>query len=287
MVYLCFQQERAPTTGQVHYQGFCSLRRPARMSTVKGYLPGAHLEVSRDYFGSIDYCFKEDSRVPGTDPVEYGDFAKGVPRQGKRSDLIESAELVNNGASRAEIADLYPSVVIRYGAGLERLSRWSSSSAPLSAVRDRTKGVDVFVYWGPTRSGKTRAVYDQCPKLYAKSPEHKWWDGYSGEDVVLVDDFDGRTGKDGNWITYWLRVCDRYPLTVEVKGGCVSMLATRFYFTSNKHPDDWWPSAVAQSHKDAFMARVTEVKPFGDASRVVDLTSEVVNGSWDSSGYDD
>lgn len=266
MVYLCFQQERAPSTGQLHYQGLVSLKRPARMSRVKELLPGAHLEVCRDFFAAIDYCFKSDTRVPGTEPVEYGDWSKGVPHQGRRSDLIEVAALVDRGASRSDIAYEYPSVVIRYGAGVERLARWQGSSAPLSTLRDRSRSVEVTVYYGPTGTGKTRAVYDAHPILYAKPPEHKWWDGYSGQDVVLVDDFDGRTGKDGMWITYWLRVCDRYPIMVETKGGQVNLLATKFYFTSNKHPHEWWPSSVIQAHKDAFNRRITCIQHMGPPS---------------------
>ena len=35
-------------------------------------------------------------------------------------------------------------------------------------------------------------------------------------------------------------VIDRYPMKVEVKGAYVELSATRYVFTSNKHPREWY-----------------------------------------------
>lgn len=44
--------------------------------------------------------------------------------------------------------------------------------------------------WGPTGTGKTTlAKFRYGDNQFFKSPE-KWWDGYSGETVALLDDLD-------------------------------------------------------------------------------------------------
>lgn len=61
-----FQLEKAPTTGMLHYQGCLSLKDRQSFLQVKNVLPGgAHLEPCRDWFASIKYCQKEESRLDG------------------------------------------------------------------------------------------------------------------------------------------------------------------------------------------------------------------------------
>jgi len=52
-----------------------------------------------------------------------------------------------------------------------------------------------------------------------------------------------------------LRWLDRYPVSVEIKGGTRPLLATTFWITSNLHPDDWYP-LIDQETKDALNRRL-------------------------------
>ena len=78
-----------------------------------------------------------------------------------------------------------------------------------------------LVFWitGPSGSGKSKLAYEIGEELfednvYWKDGE-KWWDGYDGHECVIIDDFRGNNMK----FNYLLKVLDRYPMRVEVKGG--------------------------------------------------------------------
>ena len=43
--------------------------------------------------------------------------------------------------------------------------------------------------WGPSGTGKSRFVAACWPDAFWKAPESKWWDGYSGQETVVLDDF--------------------------------------------------------------------------------------------------
>ena len=61
-----------------------------------------------------------------------------------------------------------------------------------------------------------------------EDPYTQWWDGYGTHDTVILDDFRGDCMR----LTDLQRLLDWYPLWVEIKGGSLPMLATRYVITS-------------------------------------------------------
>lgn len=113
----------------------------------------------------------------------------------------------------------------------------------------------VDVYWGPTGTGKTRKAFEECPQAYWKE-KGDWWDGYTGEESVIWDEFANDIP-----ITSLLRVLDRYPLRVPIKGGFIQFQAKRIILTSNIPFDEWYPNAKDE-HKAALRRRVTNLVHF-------------------------
>lgn len=116
-----------------------------------------------------------------------------------------------------------------------------------------------MVYWGRTGAGKTRSVYDNLPSLdslfvYAGSG---WFDGYDGQPIVLFDDFGGHEFK----ISYLLKLLDRYPIRVPVKGGFVHWAPQEIYITSNIDPHNWYSNANPE-HVRALLRRITLIHEF-------------------------
>ena len=97
------------------------------------------------------------------------------------------------------------------------------------------EGPEVWVLWGPSGTGKSRFVAARWPDAFWKAPESKWWDGYSGHETVVLDDF-----KDyGMPLVDLQRLLDWYPLWVEVKGERPH--AGQEVRHHGEHlPDDWY-----------------------------------------------
>lgn len=96
----------------------------------------------------------------------------------------------------------------------------------------------VTVYWGPTGSGKSRRAWEEATfDAYPKDPMTKFWDGYQGQENVVIDEYRGDIS-----ISHLLRWFDRYPVCVEAKHGGTVLKATRIWITSNLHPEEWYPN---------------------------------------------
>lgn len=219
-------KEVAPKTGTHHLQGFCNLSKPMRFSTIKKRLNnGIHIEKA---VGSDEdnqkYCSKT------------GDFFEtGTPnKQGRRTDLESVISSIQAGeiTTPKMVAQLHGAVYIKYHRGIEK---YLEQVLPLP-VRDFKS--ELRVYWGPPGSGKSRRALEEARNLggsiYYK-PRGLWWDGYAQQDSVIIDDFYG-------WIKYdeLLKITDRYPYKVQIKGGFQEFTSKYIFITSNVDIDEWY-----------------------------------------------
>lgn len=134
-----------------------------------------------------------------------------------------------------------------------------SSINKIAAHHARPKfraGIEVIVHYGVTHSGKSHGVFtkleaDGIP-YYVKDSMTKWWDGYKGETICVMDEFRGSINID-RILSWW----DKYPLSVEVKGTTVPLNVTKFYVMSNLAPEDWYPDLDPKS-REAYLRRITK-----------------------------
>lgn len=226
--YIVGQQEQAPTTGQMHIQGYAQLTKRKRLEGMKKLDARAHWEHCKCPAEARAYAMKEDTRVQG--PWEFGECRKA----GRKPTLQEVCTLVLDGKSDYDIARAAPEQFVRHhrGIGAFRIA------AKVPQER-RTWPPELWVIWGPSGSGKSwfaQMNWGDVSTVYWKPQGTKWWDGYFGQETVVLDDFKG------SWMPLqdFQRLVDRYPLQVETKGGYVPMLARRIVITSNYQPSAWY-----------------------------------------------
>lgn len=240
-VFCVWQLERGGENGTPHFQGYAELSKRSTLAKLKAFdgLERAHIEARRGTQAqAIAYCEKEDTRSAGP-------WRHGEPRQqGKRTDLL---------AVKAAIDDGEPDEVL-WQENFATMTRYHRSFGVYRHMTSEKRAwpTRCIILVGPTGCGKTRWAHEAFPGLYVKGPG-KWWDGYSGEPVVLIDEMYGNRFPYGEL----LQLTDRYPHRVEVKGGMVNFAPRTIIFTSNVHPRDWYNDMTFAWPDSALRRRLT------------------------------
>lgn len=224
-----------------HLQGFITFKRAYRFSALKKLHPRCNWSHAKKEDAG-NYCMKEGNYV-----------IRDYRTQGKRSDLIDYADAIKSvGVKRA--VEENPSMALKYPGGTKFLQQ--------NLLKHRKVAEPPYVHWwyGEAGVGKTRAVFDRFGEenIYVKncSKGNKWFDGYEQQQVCLFDDFRCDT-LDWNFL---LQVCDRYPISVEIKGGMIPFNSPVIIFTS---PRDILSTFVSNGEDLAqFLRRITEEKKF-------------------------
>lgn len=135
-------------------------------------------------------------------------------------------------------------------------------------------------HYGDPGLGKSRRAAALYPEAYWKICSNKWWDGYSGEEVVIMDDMEHYIAS-----THLKRWWDRYPCHVEVKGGTVPLKATRFVCTSNFSIEQiarrWFPHDEQRTEYSttllALKRRISIYREWRDETNCVRLINRLVD----------
>lgn len=234
--YIKGQLERG-AGGFVHWQLIAYFNRSVRLGAVRRIFGAVHCELSRSAAADA-YVWKEDTRIEGTQ------FDLGV-KPIRRNNLADW-DNVRQLARENRLDEVESSIYIRYYCALKRIAQ--DNLAPTACERD------VTVFWGPTGLGKSRrAWYEAGLDAYPKDPRSKFWDGYRGQNHVVIDEFRG-----GIDISHVLRWFDRYPVIVEVKGTSTCLKSKHVWITSNLHPKDWYPNLDPDTLR-ALLRRLTVV----------------------------
>lgn len=221
--YIIYGREVAPTTGTPHYQGFVSFSSQKTLSAAIKLLPGCHVEIARDWEAAVEYCKKE------------GDFVeRGVPLTGQKEKGNKEKrrwDQIHEAAAEGRFEDIDPEIRVKYPRNLDYIRQQALLARDLPDTEERHEW-----YWGTTGTGKSRKARTENPDAYLKMC-NKWWDGYTDQAVVLLEDFDKAHGVLGHHLKIW---GDRYPFPAEKKGGSMVIRPTKIIVTSNYHPKDIW-----------------------------------------------
>lgn len=245
--HLIFGYEEAPTTGTKHLQGAFSLKNRSRGSTIKKSLniSKLHIEPTRKiYEANINYCKKCDNYW------EYPDnFIRKLEKKEKKQSYGEAIDLAKKG----EFDKIDPEKLIKYDVKFKKI--FAESKPVENLYLDNRFGnffKEFFLFMhGPTGTGKSFRIddiiftlnqwwkdycndnnLDYYPLRTFKKNCSKWWDGYLGEEIVVIEELQPSwCSISGGKLKIWL---DQYVFSGEVKGGTIEKMRPKwFIMTSN------------------------------------------------------
>lgn len=250
--YMVYQPEEAPETKKEHLQGYIEFDCVQKLSALKKLFGvGNHFETKKGTREQARmYCMKDESRLAAAEPTELGEWVPDKGK-GKRTDLEGACEVVKKQGILGLVQES-PALFVRNHSGMSKLA------AIYDQMEKSLRDISVVVHVGPPGTGKSWSVWhsEKMDDIYALTMYGKgstWFDGYTGQPTLLIEDFKGQ-------IDYQelLRILDIYPLMVQIKGGSCMAKWTKVYITTNFEPSLWYDAQPF----GALNRRITEVKNF-------------------------
>lgn len=223
--------------GYVHWQILVAFPKKVTCAKVKEIFgQSTHVEITRSEAAN-DYVWKEDSRIGHQFELGHLAFKRNSPKDWDK--ILDSAK-------RGKFDEVPADVLIRCYGNLKKIH--------VDSLQPSEQEKIVTVFWGRTGTGKSRRAWAEAGlQAYPKDPMSKFWDGYRGQEHVVIDEFRGAIS-----ISHILRWFDRYPTIVEVKGSSVVLNCKRIWVTSNISPEEWYPT-LDQETKLALRRRLIVV----------------------------
>lgn len=243
-ITFCHWQKEQGESGTPHYQGLVVLDNNISLSALKAkYCSRGHFQVLKSVEAGVKYCSKEEGRLAG--PFSFG----SKPNPGARTDV---RALYNAAVERKRVEDMDDNELLALAKYPRFFAQVQSCMPPPKRQSDET--FYCVLLYGETGTGKTRFVQDAFRlgiDLYSNPvTSGLWFDGYRGEDAVLIDDFAGEFP-----LAQALRLFDRYPIQIPVKGGFTWYRPKYIFITTNNNPRDWYKYEGRENQRAALFRR--------------------------------
>lgn len=206
--------------GTPHLQGYVEWKSSKLLSTLKNLNNRIHWERRQGTaLQASTYCKKDN------DFIEIGTISS----QGKRTDLIELKEKIFEGKAVDEVVLEDPHTYHLYGRTLNKIEELALRK------KFRTEQTIGEWYYGETGVGKSHKAFEGFhPDTHYVYPyDNGWWDGYKGQDIVIINDFRGQ-------ISYGelLNLVDKWPHQVRRRNRePLPFISKKVIITSSIHPD--------------------------------------------------
>lgn len=176
VVYSKGQLELCPTTERLHWQFTVCFDKKVRPSTVKTLLgEQCHNELTNSE-ETLNYVWKDE-----TSQGRRWEWGSLPFNRNRRADWEEVWSLAKQG----KFEDIPANIRVNSYNSLKKIA--------MDNMKPEGIEKDVKVYWGPTGVGKSRKAWDEAGwDAYPKAPTTKFWDGYQGQENVVMDEFFGQ-----------------------------------------------------------------------------------------------
>jgi len=226
MSFMTYGLELCPTTGRVHYQGYCETHKKITEGGLANHFRNeGHVDVNV----ALAIASEEiNSKYVSKDACCL--YRWGNPMvQGFRSDLAAARQAILDGQTPTAAED--PMLFHVYGRTIDRMID------ERNAQRWRSGQQEVYWLWGPTGCGKTRYVYEKHGRDNVYQWKNTSFENYDFQDIVLLDDFRGEMN-----IGKFLRLTDPYGIfEIDYKHrNPRRLINSKMYITSDRPPSAIW-----------------------------------------------
>lgn len=245
--FLAFGKEICPKTKRDHWQGYCVLKDKKSWKSASKIIDecaGFHCfveEMRGNLEDSEEYCSKDGI---------YEELGK-KPCPRKRTDLEDLKEEIMNGRRVDEILIEEPMTYHQYGRTLNALEDVYNRS------RVRTEMTQCDWIYGPTGVGKSHRAFENFSDKthFIWKDDNGWWDGYNGQDIVIMNDFRGE-------IKYneLLKLVDKWPEKVRRRGRePINFISKKIIITSSLSPEDVYCNRLKEDKIKQLLRRVNVI----------------------------
>lgn len=243
---VCIEKHQNETP---HCHAFCKCKsRPRKSNTLLefyGRIP--NVETVRitpvDTQRAIIYVKKDGVYL------EFGE----IPNRADKKTYKEKKALIMTKTKAEWVSD--------YAANITDIKLWTEIRSALDKPYEGER--KVYWYFGETGTGKTRKAVQ-----LAKDSEKEWgiidhmnnfFNGYTGQEFVIFDDFRINT------IPYQLllRLIDRYPITVNIKGSTMPWKAETIIITCPVPPTELYKNRETGEQWDNLNQLIRRIQEFG------------------------
>lgn len=216
--YMSFGYETGKEEGTPHLQGATVFTSKKALSQVIKFFPSRVSKIQEIVHlqDAIDYTQKD------MEFYESGDRPVSNKRKGENE-----KERWDDAKKKAKLGDLDSidsDIYLRMYRTLKEIAKdHMVKPLPIDTLENQ---------WvcGPSGCGKSRQARKDYPDAYYKMC-NKWWDGYQGEETVIIEDIDAITHKH---LVHHLKLWgDHGPFLAETKGGAINIRPKRIIVTSN------------------------------------------------------
>ncbi len=213
--------------GTLHHHIYLIFNNAVQFDTIKKVFDKANIQKRKGtHKQAKKYINKKETKVSDHEVVEWGEEPIG---QGKRTDLVEILELIEDNATINEIKALYPS---QYMNSFSKISR-AIEEHRKSEYSKKFRHLEVYYICDESGKGKTRFVmekygYENVCKVSDYDSISRTFDNYNSQDVILFDEF-----RDSISLSNMLNYLDGYPLQLPARYYSRTASYTKVFIISN------------------------------------------------------
>jgi len=236
--YIVFGEEKAPTTGTAHLQGYVYFANARTLTSMKKIHTSISWRAAKgNAEQNFEYCSKDGLNVyeRGVRPVSSKE--KGEAEKDRWADIMRNTKSGDVDA----LHEQYPKESIIYCKQLEHIA--AGVKRKFDDLDDRCAD---WIY-APSGYGKSEYVRDAYAELgdFHHKEMTPYWQDFHDEPVVIIDDLDPPTCVK---LSYHLKIwLDKFPFSAQIKNGGKLIRPKKVVVTSQYLPKDCFrdPKVVA------------------------------------------